>query len=268
MRFIRFFLPALVLFSLSCAQRPVIHEKAFILISHRQELYIGDKAAEEILRHVQLVKNRKEIERVERVFYRLIRALPDKFKWAYEWKVYLIKGKEVNAFALPNGNIFVYEGLLKFVKNDDELAAVLGHEIAHVILRHGAEKISFAMLNQLTETLLLNSVSPSHRGLAARLYDLGVNIAFLLPYSRKQEKEADIVGVLIAMRAGYNPEGAITLWERFVKKFKSGEPPEFLSDHPAGEHRLKYIRKVVEFLKKHPKYVKKFEIPKELLEED
>jgi len=93
-----------------------------------------------------------------------------------------------------------------------------------------------------------------------------VNVAFLLPYSRRQEKEADIVGVLIMMRAGYNPEGAIRLWEQMVKEFKGKEPPEWLSDHPATERRLDYIRKVVKFLEEHPRYVREFRIPKKLLE--
>ena len=265
---VKFLLLPLVLFLFSCAQRPVVNERAFILISHSQELALGERAAKEILREEKLLKNPKYVERVKRVFKRLVEALPPKFRKAYEWKVYLLEGKEVNAFALPNGNIFVFKGLLDFVKSDDELAAVLGHEMAHVILRHGAEKVSLAIVNRLTENILLNAVKPNHRALAARLYSLGVNVAFLLPYSRRQEKEADIVGLLIAMRAGYNPDGAVKLWEKMVRKFEEREPPEWLSDHPASKHRLEYIRKVVAFLKTHPQYVKRFEIPKKLLEED
>ena len=257
----------LSIFVASCAKKPVIHEESLVLISHSQELALGDEAAGEILKQEKLLNDTETVERVERIFNRLVEALPPKFRNRYRWKVYVLDRKEVNAFALPNGNIFVFRGLLDFVKGDDELAAVLGHEMAHVILRHGAEKISWAMLAQLGEYALLSQVSPADRELAARLYGLGVNIAFLLPYSRKQEKEADIVGVLITMRAGYNPEGAIKLWEKMVKRFKGQEPPELLSTHPAGKHRLSYIRKVVQFLKTHPRYVERFEIPKKLLEE-
>jgi len=252
----------------SCTKRPVIHEQAFILIPHSQEVKLGDEAAGEILKKEKLVKDPKIVKRVETVFNRLVAAIPEKFRKAYKWKVYVIDKNVVNAFALPNGNIFVYKGLVDFVKDDDELAAVLGHEMAHVILRHGAEKVSQAMVAQLVGSVLVQSVSPSHRELAARLYSLGVNVAFLLPYSRKQEKEADIVGVLIMMRAGYNPEGAIKLWKKMVEKFASKEPPEWLSDHPASERRLEYIKKVVEFLRSHPEYVEKFQIPPQLLKED
>ena len=258
----------LLLFLLSCAKKPVVNESAFIIIPHSQELKLGDQAASAILKKEKLVKDPRYTERVKRVFQRLLAALPPKYRKAYEWKVYVLDRKDINAFALPNGNIFVFKGLLDFVKNDDELAAVLGHEMAHVILRHGAEKMSWAMLAQLGEYALLSKVPAANRDLAARLYGLGVNVAFLLPYSRKQEKEADIVGVLLMMRAGYDPEGAVKLWEEMVKKFKDREPPEWLSDHPASEHRLEYIRKVVQFLKTHPQYVEKFEIPPKLLEED
>ncbi len=258
----------LLLFLLSCAKKPVVNESAFIIIPHSQELKLGDQAASAILKKEKLVKDPRYTERVKRVFQRLLAALPPKYRKAYEWKVYVLDRNDINAFALPNGNIFVFKGLLDFVKNDDELAAVLGHEMAHVILRHGAEKMSWAMLAQLGEYALLSKVPAANRDLAARLYGLGVNVAFLLPYSRKQEKEADIVGVLLMMRAGYDPEGAVKLWEEMVKKFKDREPPEWLSDHPASEHRLEYIRKVVQFLKNHPQYVEKFEIPQKLLEED
>ena len=255
----------LPIFVIGCAKRPVIGENAFILIPHSQELALGDEAAQEILKKEQLVKDPKIVERVEKVFNRLLKAIPPKYRNAYEWKVYVIDKNVVNAFALPNGNIFVYKGLVDFVKNDDELAAVLGHEMAHVILRHGAEKMSQAMVANIVGSVLLQNVSPANRELAADLYSLGVNVAFLLPYSRRQEKEADIVGLLIAMRAGYNPEGAVKLWEKMVKKFASQEPPAWLSDHPASKERLEYIKKVIKFLKEHPKYVKEFKIPPQLI---
>jgi len=258
----------LPIFVIGCAKRPVIGENAFILIPHSQELALGDKAAKEILKKEKLVKDPKIVERVGRVFNRLLKAIPAKYRNAYEWKVYVIDKNIVNAFALPNGNIFVYKGLINFIEDNDELAAVLGHEMAHVILRHGAEKISQAMLANLIGSVLIQKVSPANKELAADLYSLGVNVAFLLPYSRKQEKEADIVGVLILMRAGYNPEGAVKLWEKMIKKFATKEPPEWLSDHPATKNRLQYIKKVIKFLKEHPKYVREFKIPPHLITEN
>ena len=266
--FLKFLLTVLI-FSLSflvgCAKKPVLGTPEFTIINHQQELALGEQTAEQILSNESVVKDPRYTARVEEVFKKLIRALPPKYRNSYEWKVYVLDKNVINAFALPNGNIFVYKGLLDFVKRDDELAAVLGHEIAHVILRHVAERISWALATQLAGDILLARVSPSNRELAQKLYSLGVNIGFLLPYSRKQEKEADIVGVLIMMRAGYNPEGAVKLWRRMLARFKGKEPPEFLSDHPATEKRLEYIRKVVEFLENHPKYVREFKIPPKLL---
>lgn len=237
-----------------------------VLIPHSQELALGDSAARQILAQSQVVKSGPEVKLVNEVFDRLLKAIPDKYRNAYEWKVYVIKSNQINAFALPNGNIFVYTGLLKFINDDpNELAAVLGHEMAHVILRHGAEKVSSALLAQLGGELLMSKISPKYRPLAATLYAAGVNVAILLPYSRRQEKEADLLGLIIAMRAGYNPEGALKLWEKMVQRFKNQEPPEWLSDHPADERRLRYIGRAIEYLRSHPQYVQKFEIPEELL---
>jgi predicted Zn-dependent protease len=267
--FFKILLPTLVIsftFLLGCAKKPVIGTTEFTIITHKQELELGDETAEEILRTEKVVTDPKYTQRVEEVFKNLIRSLPPKFRNAYEWKVYILDRNEVNAFALPNGDIFVYKGLVDFADRDDELAAVLGHEIAHVILRHVAEKISWATAAQLASQILTAQVSPSNRELAQKLYNLGVNIGFLLPYSRGQEKEADIVGILLMMRAGYNPDGAVELWEKMLSKFKGKEPPEFLSDHPASKKRLNYIKKVVAYLKTHPEYVREFKIPKELLE--
>jgi len=150
----------LLVFLLSCAKKPVVGTTEFTLITHSQEIALGNQAAEEILRTERLVKDPRYTQRVKEVFYRLLRALPPKFRNAYEWKVYVLDKNEINAFALPNGNIFVYKGLLNFVKSDDELAAVLGHEMAHVILRHGAEKLSWATVANLTGRLILGRVSP------------------------------------------------------------------------------------------------------------
>jgi predicted Zn-dependent protease len=254
------------IFLTGCAKKPVIGTTEFNILTHQQELVLGAQARDEILKTEKVVKDEKYTKWVEEIFKNLVSSLPEKYKTAYDWKVYVLDRDEINAFAISNGNIFVYKGLVDFVDSEDQLAAVLGHEMSHIILRHVAEKISWAIAAELAGEILVSNVSPSQKGLAARLYNLGINIGFLLPYSRRQEKEADIVGVLIMMRAGYNPDGAVELWEKMLSKFKGKEPPEFLSDHPASKKRLNYIKKVVAYLKTHPEYVREFKIPKELLE--
>jgi len=258
-------LPILLLIG-SCTNR-LKHRPELILISHSQELALGDQAAAQILKEEKILKAGETVKLVEDSFKRLYQSLPDNYKKSYKWRVYVIDKPEINAFALPNGNIFVYTGLISFVNNDTQmLAAVLGHEMAHVILRHGAEKVSSAIVAQLGGELLLLKTPPEYRPLAAQLYGLGVGLAILLPYSRRQEKEADLLGLIITSRAGYNPEGALELWKKMVKKFETQEPPEWLSTHPAGKNRLQYIKKAIEYLKSHPEYVKKFQIPEQLLE--
>jgi len=259
-------LAALPLFVTSCTNQ-VAQRPSLVLISHSQEIALGDQAAAEILKQVEVVKEGPQVELVNSIFDRLKAALPQNYRSAYKWKVYVVKSDEVNAFALPNGNVFVYTGIIDFVEGDpDALAAILGHEMAHVVLRHGAEKVSQAMLYELGGALLLSQVSPAYRSLAAQLYDLGVGLAILLPYSRRQEREADILGLIIAMRAGFDPYGAVKVWEKMLATYGDREPPEWLSTHPASKTRLEYVKRAIEYLKTHPEYVEKFVIPKELLE--
>ena len=267
-RFLIFLLPLLSLFIFSCTtKKPVTGGATLVLVSHQQEIQLGEETARKILSRERLVTDPRYTRLVQSVFKRLIDALPPKYRNQYRWRVHILDRKEVNAFALPSGDIFVFKGLLDFINNDEgELATVLSHEIAHVILRHSAEKMTMATLAQIGEVLLLNKIPPANRGLAKEFYELGVNVAFLLPYSRKQEKEADAVGLLLLMRAGYNPQKAVSLWRKFTERFAQGEPPEWLSTHPSSERRLKYISRLVEFLEKHPRYVREFKLPDEVLE--
>ncbi len=251
---------------LSCAENKIVHRPQIIVLPKSEIMAIGDEAAARVLSKYPVVKSGPEVKLVKEVFEKLLSALPEKYRSDYDWKVYVLKSPQVNAFALPNGNIFVYTGLLKFINNNpNELAAVLGHEMAHVILKHGAEKVQTAMLAQLGEQLILSKVSPFHRQLAAELYNLGVGVAILLPYSRRQEREADLLGLIIMLRAGYNPDGAIKLWKKMISQFQTKELPEWLSDHPASEERLRYIERAIEYLRANPQYIREFVVPKELL---
>ncbi len=261
-------IPLLSFLIFSCTtKKPVTGGTTFVIVPHSQEVALGKETAQKILAKEKLVTDPRYTRIVKNTFRRLIEALPSKYRNEYDWNVYVLDRKEVNAFALPSGDIFVFKGLLDFINNDEgELATVLSHEIAHVVLRHSAEKMTMATLAQVGELLLLNKIPPANRELAREFYELGVNIAFLMPYSRKQEKEADAVGLLLLFRAGYNPQKAVYLWREFTKRFAEGEPPEWLSTHPSNERRLRYISRLVRFLKEHPQYVREFRLPAEVVD--
>ena len=190
-----------------------------------------------------------QVERVKRIVGRLIPQTavfrPDATKWP--WEVHVITLDEVNAWCMPHGKIAVYTGLLQKIQpTDDELAAVLGHEVAHALREHAREQISQQMG---TQTLL---------GIAGALFGLGdtaqslgnmvANVTIGLPKSRTDETEADRIGVELAARAGYDPNGAISLWQK-MEKLAGSQPPQWLSTHPSNETRLadlkQYAQKVM-----------------------
>lgn len=187
-----------------------------------------------------LDRNPQELARVKAIAQRLIPATvafrSDAPGW--KWEVHVIDSPEVNAWCMPGGKIAVYSGLIeKLNLTDDELAAVMGHEIAHALREHGRERASQAMATGLGLTVLSAAVGASQgqTDLAKLVTDLTIN----LPNSRGFETEADRIGVELAARAGYDPRAALTLWQKMSKAESGGAPPQWLSTHPSHEHRQK-----------------------------
>jgi predicted Zn-dependent protease len=153
------------------------------------------------------------------------------------WEVRVFDAPEVNAFALPGGKIGVYTGLLKVAENPDQLAAVIGHEVAHVLAGHSAARVSNELAAQLGVAVLGQTT-----GVDPQLIGLGANLLLLLPYSRADETEADILGLEYMAKSGFDPREAPKLWANMSKQAMSkqggGAPPEFLSTHPANETRI------------------------------
>lgn len=182
------------------------------------------------------------VERVRRVASRLIPATAvfraDAPAW--RWEVHVISSNEVNAWCMPGGKIAVYTGLVaKLNITDDELAAVMGHEIAHALREHGREQYSKAVAQQLGLSVVgaLLGAGQAASGLSQTAFDLFVN----LPNSREDETEADRIGVELAARAGYDPRAALTLWDKMAR-VGGGEPLQFLSTHPSGSARQQDLR--------------------------
>lgn len=152
------------------------------------------------------------------------------------WEVVVFASKQVNAFALPGGKIGVYTGLLNVAKTQHQLAAVIGHEIAHVLARHSNERVSTAYTAQAALTVVGESGAVSAPVMAA--LGLGTQVGVLLPFSRTQETEADLLGLDLMARAGFDPRQAVALWQNMGAARSSGAPPEFLSTHPSDAVRI------------------------------
>ncbi|MNQ73256.1 Metalloprotease LoiP precursor [compost metagenome] len=192
-----------------------------------------------------LDKTSNEARRVQAIADRLIAQAPnfrpDAAQW--KWEVNLIKSDELNANCGPGGKIIFYTGLIdKLQLTDDEIAAIMGHEIAHALREHGREAMSKAygieMAKQGAGTLL--GLGQDSLALA----DTVANYGMTLPNSRANENEADLIGLELAARAGYNPNAAITLWNK-MSKASEGSPPEFMSTHPASSSRIAALQAAI-----------------------
>jgi predicted Zn-dependent protease len=164
----------------------------------------------------------------------------------YTWEFNLVESKEVNAWCMPGGKVVVYTGLLPVTQNETALAIVLGHEITHAVAGHGRERMSQQMLAQgiqVAGNVALGS-DPKTVSIFNQVYGPAAQIGVLLPYSRKQETEADHYGLIFAAMAGYNPQEAVSFWTRMAS-LGGQKPPEFLSDHPADQQRIDDIKKAM-----------------------
>ncbi len=162
---------------------------------------------------------------------------------AAAWEVVLFDSPQINAFALPGGRIGVYTGLLKVAKDQDQLAAVLGHEVAHVLAKHSNERLSntqVANLGMVAADMALGE-SPVRQSAMAAL-GLGAQVGYLLPYGRLQESEADVLGLQLMARAGFQPEAAVSLWQNMAQATSRQPSVEFLSTHPSNERRIAQLQ--------------------------
>lgn len=168
------------------------------------------------------------------------------------WEVVVFESDQVNAFALPGGKIGVYTGLLNVAVNEDQLATVIGHEIAHVLADHSNERLSQSQLAnaglQLTNVALGSSEYAQYRGVTMAALGLGVQYGVLMPYGRTQESEADIVGLELMAKSGFDPNQSIELWKNMAKASGGNQPPELLSTHPSHNTRIQDLTRKIQAL--------------------
>jgi predicted Zn-dependent protease len=227
----------------ACETVPYTGRSQLQLISPQQESEMGVQAFQQIVGKAKLSNDAASSEMVTRVGKRIaaVTGHPE-----YQWEYRLIQDdKQVNAFALPGGKVAVYTGILPVTKDENGLAAVLGHEIGHVVARHGGERMSQQMgVNVAVETLAgLSSGNPLVVQSVSALLGAGASVGVLLPWGRAQESEADHLGLILMAKAGYDPHAARDLWVRMAELSAkgSGKPPAFLSTHPSEATRITQI---------------------------
>lgn len=215
----------------ACQAAPVTGRSQLILFPESQDAELGLQAYQQILAKSRVSNDAKLNRRVQEVG-RQIAAVSGHSE--FEWQFTVFEDDQPNAFALPGGKVGVNTGLFKVAENNAQLAAVIGHEVAHAIARHGAERISHGVLTEAGLAVLGAATNEaSYVRMAAAAATLGV----VLPYSRTQEAEADHIGLLYMARAGYDPRAAVELWKSFAR-LGGDRPPEFLSTHPGHDTRI------------------------------
>ncbi|MEK7342147.1 MAG: M48 family metallopeptidase [Candidatus Binatota bacterium] len=237
-------LPALLLILLvACTTAPFTGRSQLMLVSEGQELGLGEEAYRHTLRDSVLLRDYEAERIVRKVGERIARAAnkPD-----YKWEFRVIDDPEmVNAFAVPGGKVAVYSGIFPVARDEAGLAVVLGHEVAHALLRHAGERISQGQL--LGAGLAIAGASGINPQLL-QVFGMGASVGLILPFSRSQESEADQVGLTLMAKAGYDPRVSLGVWERMEKKESGrerGAPPEFLSTHPGYETRVQRLREYI-----------------------
>ena len=223
-------------------------------ISPEDEKALGLQAYQEILQQEQpLDPNSQESRAVSAIASRLVAKIPEvsdalaaehglqasHVEKSFDWSVAVLRSEQANAFCLPGGKMAVYTGLLPIAQNQDALAIVMGHEISHALLRHGAQRMTRGKLEQLGQ--VAGAMSGMDQGtMQAVMSAYGYGSA--LPYARSQESQADELGLMLAAAACFNPEEAIPLWQRMDQMAGGGNPPEFASTHPSAGTRIQNLQ--------------------------
>ncbi|MCF6236237.1 MAG: M48 family metallopeptidase [Gammaproteobacteria bacterium] len=219
-----------------------------LLVSPSQEIQMGLSEFEKQKASTPISKDAAKNSMIQAVGKRIsaVAELPNA-----QWEFVLFDSPDVpNAYCLPGGKVGIYSGILPITLNEVGMATVIAHEVAHAVARHGAERVSQGLVLQLGGQILqtaMQTQSAATQGLIMSAYGVSSKVGVALPHSRKQELEADQMGLIYMARAGYDPREAVKFWQRFRDfNYKNGQSqPEFLSTHPLDENRISQIQSLM-----------------------
>ena len=222
---------------------PLTGRTQLVDITRQQEAALGLQSYKQILSQSQVIPRGETVDMVTRIGKRLAKAAAD-VDPGFNWDFNVIESDQANAFALPGGKVAIYTGILPVTQNEDGLSAVMGHEIAHALASHGAERISHQKLVQfgtMAAGLALGDMDAGTQYMVMGALGVGAKFGILLPFSRDHESEADYMGLIFSARACFDPREAPKLWER-MGKISKGAPKEFMSTHPSHETRIRQFQ--------------------------
>ena len=221
---------------------PETGRKSHVGMSAEQESALGFQSYRQVLAQSQSIDSGPELEMVKRVTRQLAAATGQAGR-NFDWRVSLIRDEKVNAFCLPGGKIVVYSGIIPVAQNEAALATVLGHEMAHATSRHGAQRVLQQNLAQTALTgvaVSLGDMDYDKQRAVMGALGAGAQYGVLMPFNRKDESEADQIGLIYMARGGYDPQESIRFWQR-MERTGSAQPPEFLSTHPSHGTRIQQL---------------------------
>ena len=262
MRKYLFFCLAICILAVTCTKVPVTGRKQLSLLPESQLTSLSLTSYKAFLDTSRVVKSGQDAAMIKRVGNNISKAvtqylnkngLASRAK-EFNWEFNLVEDKTVNAWCMPGGKVAIYTGILPVAQDEAGLAVVMGHEVAHAVARHGNERMSQGLLQQIGAVGLAVALSqkPAQtRNIFMQAYGIGSALAVMLPFSRKQESEADEMGLIFMAMAGYNPEVAPGFWVRMGQQSKGQAPPEFLSTHPSHQTRTANLKKWIPKAKKY-----------------
>ncbi len=238
---------SVVVLAPGCAYNEELGRSQLLFVSSGQMAQLASSAWTDLKKQEKTTNNPKYVSRMNRVAPKIIAAAggdPSK------WEVQVFDSEQLNAFALPGGKIGFYSGILDIMENDAQIAAVMGHEVAHVNFNHSGERYSQSSLATAGLTVTQVAVSGSqYSGQIMGVLGLGAQLGVILPFSRRHELEADKFGLRYMDRAGYDPNEAVRFWTRMSAQ-KTGAPPEILSTHPSDATRIAQLQREIALLGK------------------
>ncbi|RZJ66612.1 MAG: M48 family peptidase [Flavobacterium sp.] len=247
---------SVLLLSTACSTNALTGKKEFNIVSNDQLFPSAFAEYNQFLTENKVVTGTSDAALVQKVGAK-IRAAVEKYYASkgisnslagYQWEYKLVQDKAVNAWCMPGGKIVVYSGILPVTKDEAGLATVLGHEVAHALLNHGAQRMSQSQAQAVgaaAVAVATSGQSAERQQAFQQYYGIGTQVGVILPFSRSHESEADEIGLTLMAIAGYNPDNALAFWQRMSAQSGGGSTPELLSTHPSDNTRINNIKKLI-----------------------